>query len=237
MTLSKDIEETDDYYRRQMNKNLIDKFFDSYSKAYAPLSSVYTNKTPKEMMTSEVNSEGWFEWKVIRGSLTNEDYTEVENKYDVKFPKSFIEWHKSYYFLDADCSILRLPVSSPTEPLQSIIDALDHSLAKDLISMQLYPFAAEGNDIGPLVFDGRNIADNNEFPIRVYDHEYCGNIDGLGEIIFSSFTKLIECLTHFLSNDGSAYDRITAFIQIDPEGAGKTGIGYWLSWANMFEEN
>lgn len=58
----------------------------------------------------------------------------------------------------------------------------------------MYPFAAEGNDAGPLIFDGRIKVVNNEFPIRVYEQEFGGNLDGLSEIIFSNFSKLLECL-------------------------------------------
>ncbi|MGM9476103.1 hypothetical protein ACS5PU_06725 [Pedobacter sp. GSP4] len=144
------------------------------------------------MMTSPVDEEGWYIWKPIKGTLIDSDYQKVEHKFGIKFPKSFVEWHKQYFFLDCSCQLIDLPVSSPNEPLQQIIDNLDYSLAEDLIEAKLYPFGDEGNDAGPLVFDGRYEVENNEYPIRVYDHDYGGDIEGLSEIIFSSFRNALH---------------------------------------------
>jgi hypothetical protein len=80
---------------------------------------------------------------------------------------------------------------------------------------------------------------NIEFPIRVYDQEYGGNLEGLSEIIFSSFPKLLECLTHYLIElkTRNNFEIIPDFFKIDPDGAGKTGVNYWLSWTSMQREN
>lgn len=99
-----------------------------------------------------------------------------------------------------------------------------------LAKAKLYPFGAEGNDSGPVVFDAREVKTDNEYPVRVYDYDYGGDLEGLSEIIFSSFTKLIECLTHYLKETKTRHDFevIPEFFQIDPQGAGKTGVDYWL---------
>jgi hypothetical protein len=218
---------------------IIDSFFKTYFK-FSRFRNVFVESiTPKNMMASPVDEEGWYTWKPIEGTLTDIDYHKVEQKFGVKFPKSFIAWHKQYFFLDCSCQILGLPISSPTEPLQNIIDNLDYSLAKDLIDAKLYPFGDEGNDAGPLVFDGRYEVTNNEYPVRVYDHEYGGDLEGLSEIIFSSFPKLLECFTHYIQElkTRKNFEIIPDFFQIDPTGAGKTGIDYWLSWVAMEKEN
>ncbi|WP_293304476.1 SMI1/KNR4 family protein [Pedobacter sp. UBA5917] len=218
---------------------IIHNFFKAYFK-YSDFSLGYDEeKTPKNMINSSVNQSGYYIWKPIDGTLADEDYYSIEQKFNIKFPKSFIEWHKQYFFLDCSCQLMGLPISSPTEPLQQIIDNLDYSLAKDLIDAKLYPFGDEGNDAGPLVFDGRYEVANNEYPIRVYDHEYGGDLDGLSEIIFSSFTKLLECFTHYIQELKSRknFEIIPDFFQIDPNGAGKTGIDYWLDWVAMEKEN
>ncbi|MNL48038.1 hypothetical protein D3C87_1708650 [compost metagenome] len=112
-------------------------------------------------------------------------------------------------------------------------------IAEQLIPLKLYPFGNEGNDAGPLVFDGRIDTINNEFPIRVYDHEFGGDLEGLSEIIFSSFEKLLACLTHYMTElkTRKSFEIIPDFFKIDPTGAGLTGIDYWLSWANMQKAN
>lgn len=180
-----------------------------------------------------------FKWKLLPGTLTTDDYKKVEAKFNAKFPDNFIEWHKRYFFEDGDCSIIRLPPSLSTKPLAQLIDKLDWVIPEQLIPLGLIPFADEGNDAGPLVFDTRNTSYKKDFPIRVYDHEYGGDLDGLSEIIFSSFDKLLECLTHFLieTTTKESFDVIPDFYIIDPGGAGSTGKLYWEGWTEMLKAN
>ena len=217
---------------------IIDQFFKAYTD-WAILYTAYSAKYPKEMLTSTVDRDGWVGWRLISGTLQEAQYTEIENRYHVKFPLSFISWHKAYFFLTCDCSIIRLPSSNPNQPLKEIIKNLDWYIPEKLIPQGLYPFASEGNDMGPLVFDARNAVENNEYPIRAYDHEYMGSPDGLTEIIFSSFSKLLECLTHYMVEIKSRpdFEIVPEFFHIDPSGAGKTGVGYWLGWAGMQRGN
>lgn len=201
--------------------------------------TVYADSIPKEMMFSQVDDEGWFEWKLVPGTLHTTDYKKIEKQFGVILPKSFVNWHKSYFFLDGDCSILRLPYSNPAQPLNEIVNNLEWWIPLQLIPHKIYPFASEGNDVGQLVFDGRKSVIDNEYPIRVYDQEFGGDLEGLSEIIFSSFSKLLECVTHYLIEIKSrpGYEIIPEFFQIDPTGAGKTGIDYWLEWSSMLKAN
>ena len=201
---------------------LIERFFRAY---WHPDSwTVYTDTVPAEMMDSEVNESGWFVWKLLPGSLTPDDYRAVEQEFGITYPRSFIEWHRAYYFFDGDCSLLRLPSSNPNEPLQQLRYNLEAYAPEGTI-----PFADEGNDAGPLVFDARTTVADNEFPIRVFDYEYGDDPAGLSDVIFSSFTKLLECITHYLeqSTAKEEHEVIADFFRIDPLGAGATGRSYW----------
>ncbi len=212
----------------------IEQFFNAY---WTPgIKSIYTDKVSKEMMRSAVDEDGWYEWQLLPGNLTDEDYKRIEDRFRVTFPDVFIQWHKRYFFADCDCAIARLPNSTPTMPLHSLIETLDWHIAEQLIPIGLIPFAEEGNDAGPLVFDARN---NQDFPIRVYDHEYGGDLEGLSEIIFSSFEKMLECLTHFLKEIKTKrnFEVVPDFFEIDPNGAGSTGKSYWLGWTEMERAN
>lgn len=222
----------------QIMTDLINKFFNAYLITFSN-KTVFTKDSPEEMMLSPKNHEGWFEWKPIKGILVDEDYEKVEKEFNIKFPKSFVQWHKEYFFLDADTSILRLPTSNPNLPLKDIKQNLSWFIAEQLIPQKLYPFGDEGNDSGPLVFDGRLDLEDNEFPIRFYDHEFGGDLKGLSEIIFSTFEKLLECVTHFMTElkTRKNFEIIPDFFKIDPTGAGLTGIDYWLSWVNMLKAN
>lgn len=201
--------------------------------------TVFTKDSPEEMMLSPKDQDGWFEWKLIKGTLLDKDYEKLAEEFKIKFPKSFVQWHKECFFLDADTSILRLPTSNPNLPLKDIRQRLDWFIAEQLIPQKIYPFGEEGNDAGPLVFDGRFDMKDNEFPIRFYDHEFGGDIEGLSEIIYSSFEKLVECLIHFMTElkTRKNFEIIPDFFKIDPTGAGLTGIDYWLSWSNMQKAN
>lgn len=198
---------------------------------------VYTPQFPDAMKASEVTADGWVSWKPLPGTLQRGDYETLMQRYGVVYPDSFIEWHRAFFFLDADCVLLRLPASSPTEPLRELEDRLDWPVGEALIKQKLYPFGDDGNDAGPLVFDGRKEATGgNEFPIRVYDHQFGGKLNGLSPVIFSSFTKLLECMTHYLQQQQNAlhaYEIIPDFFRIDPDGAGNTGVDYWMGFAGM----
>lgn len=54
----------------------IEQFFKAYWRAGMKVG--YTENIPKEMMVSAPNSKGSYEWKLIHGVLTNEDYKNVE---------------------------------------------------------------------------------------------------------------------------------------------------------------
>ena len=219
-------------------QNWIDQFFRAYLEAFPP-KKVYTNEMPKEMMASPVDDDGWFEWCLIRGTLPEEDYGNLEKQFNIQLPRSFVTWHRSYFFLDGDTSLMRLPYSNPAKLLDEIRTLLDWFIPQQIIPQKLYPFASEGNDMGLLVFDGREQQNNNEFPIRIYDHDYDGDLDGLSEVIFSSFHKLIECLTHYFQElkHRKNFEIIPDFFQIDTEGAGKSGKDYWKEWADMMRAN
>ncbi len=198
------------------------------------MNAVYIPAIPSEMMASPVDEYGWFEWKLLDGLLQQQDYEKLEKQYGIKLPQSFINWHKRYFFLDADCLIFRLPASIPSQPLKQIRNNLEWFIPKQIIPQKIYPFGDSANDIGPLVFDARIPMPDNEFPIRSYDHEYGGDLAGLSEIIFSSFDKLLECVTYFLNGIGNKEwaEIIPFFFEIDPDGAGKTGREYWKLMAD-----
>jgi len=210
--------------------NIIEDFYSSFF-SYTDYWRGYGEEiTPKEMMDSPVGDDGYYKWKPIEGALSYDDYHGLEKRFNVIFPRSFIEWHKRYFFLNCSCRIIDLPFSSPKQPLQDIIDNFDYDVSKDLAKSKLFIFAEDNDEIGPYVFDAREPRDNNEFPIRIYDYEYVGDLDGLSEVIFSCFTKLLECITYLLQNINTSplSEILPEFLRIDPEGAGKTGVDFWL---------
>lgn len=207
-------------------KKLAEEFINAY---WSPgVSNVYTKYTPREMMLypeKGADKEGWFKWKPIKGTLSFDDYRKLEKSFGFKYPKNFIEWHKEYLFMDGDCSFVRLPSSNPNQPLKELIDNLDWPIPEVLIPQGLIPFADDGNDTGPWVFDTREAEDEFDCPIRIYDHEYGGDLDGLSSVAFSSFRKMMECLIYYLKADiegDSDLHIYEEFSRIDPE-----NYGFW----------
>lgn len=218
---------------------IVENFFNAFLQ-FSGMKAVYIEgRTSPEMMAGQVDEEGWYTWKLLKGDIDSKMYHEVEGKFGVKFPKSFIEWHKAYFFMDGDCSIVRLPYSEPTKPLLQLIEELNNDFAKDLIKQKLYPFAQEGNDGGVLVFDAREEKDDSDYPIRICNYEFPYEPNAISEVIFSSFSKLLECVTYFMEEIVSQknYEIIPFFLTIDPEGAGKSGIDYWLELASLYKES
>lgn len=77
---------------------IIKDFFETYFTT-EDLRNVYGhNRVPPEMIASEVDDSGWFTWKAIPGNLSYDAYSQIEKRFGVKFPKSFIEWHIAYFF-------------------------------------------------------------------------------------------------------------------------------------------
>jgi len=218
-------------------EKIINDFFNAYVR-FTSMRAVYVKEQiPEAMMASPVDNDGWFEWKLLAGSLPSTEYGALYRKYSIALPELFTRWHQKYFFLDGDCSIVRLPFSSPIAHLDEISNILNNDLAKELIAQKLYPFAMQGNDNGFLIFDARKHSETQNYPIRNFDNYSIDLEDGLGEIVFSSFEKMLECLTYFLKATYSQNpaEVIPQFFHLDPDGAGKYGIDYWLSWVTLYE--
>ena len=216
-----------------MNKT-IEYFFEQFFKHKLLIAHYTEGITPKSMVDSEVDIDGYYRWKPVKGKIKDVAYEKLEQSYGLSFPKSFIQWHKRYFFFGRDCRILNLPSSSPSAPLQEIIHFLNNDVAKALIAEKLYPFGEDTYTGKLMVFDARIPFADLEYPIRVYD----GNgtdLYGLSEVVFSSFPKLLECLTYLFEeiHTRPIHEIITGFSCIDPKGAGSTGINYWQEIITM----
>lgn len=203
-----------------MTQALIDQFFEAYAR--------YDKETFGQYAT----------WSYSPSSGIEKDFSKLEQQFQTKFPDSFKQFYSRYNFSEIETPLLTLTGSDPD--LSSLAAEYNWDLPKLLTGNRLYVFGDGGNDIGPLVFDGREPKSGNEFPIREYDHEYIdGEPEALTEIMFSSFTKMIECLLHFLEEGSkTGYNAaIRQFYHIDPAGAGDDGRGYWTPWFAMPDES
>jgi hypothetical protein len=207
---------------------IIENFFNQFFKKEIFIATYQDGVTPKSMMNSSVDVDGYYNWKPIKGTLKEAVYEKLQTDFKVKFPKSFISWHQRYYFFGQDCSIIKLPASLPHRPLQELSFILNHEISTQLAKLKLCPFAYDKHPNRLFVFDTRTTVADQEYPIRIYEGNG-SDLHGLSEVIFSSFSKLLECLTYLLEevNNRKVHEIIPGFFCIDPKGAGASGISYW----------
>lgn len=202
-----------------MTSTLIDQFFEAYM--------LYANETRGQDA----------QWRYLPSTRGEKNYSALEQELGIVLPDSYKQWHGQYDFPKIEFPMLNLFGSNRN--LSLLASEYDWDLPPLLAGNQLYIFGDEANDVGPLVFDGRDATPGNEFPIRVYDHEFIdGEPEALSEIIFSSFTKMVECLLHYIkaSPESGHGTSIRQFYDIDPEGAGSQGREYWDTWMAMLDE-
>jgi hypothetical protein len=101
--------------------SLHDDFFTAFEAAYAPLTTVHTDKTPQDMVAGPVNADGWVEWRMRPCTVPLDDiFAKYVHAAGKALPPSFQRWYASTFTLDCDCSVLRLPANpsnSPGKPL------------------------------------------------------------------------------------------------------------------------
>ena len=198
----------------------MDQFFEAYAR--------YETETLGQYST----------WSYSLSTGIEKDFSTLERQFHTVFPDSHKQFYERYNFSEIEIPLLRLTGSDPH--LSNLATEYNWDLPKRLTDNQLYVFGDGGNDIGPLVFDGRIPKSGNEFPIRMYDHEFTdGAPEALTEILFSSFTKMIECLLHYLEEGPkTGYNAaIRQFLDIDPEGAGSEGREFWPPWFDEPDES
>jgi len=136
-------------------------------------------------------------------------------------------------WVDVDVGIAGLPACPLNNPLKDLKYQVVESgyYSKRCKELGLIPFGDEKlMDAGPLCFDTREPVRDDEWPVVYWDHEYDQTSEEIGPRIFSSFSKLIKCCTHFLQENKSARDLVRDLYRIDPEGAGGPGRAYWEGW-------
>ncbi len=214
---------------------LIDRFYRAFWSIYgkSPYYLGFHNDLPnKSTFNSYDKIKEYYQCQIEPNS-----YQLIESQYDIKYPSLFKEWHSFQHFHEGDLSFVRLPENPIGNTVQSIAKSLGWSFSKELTQEGIVPFAEEGNNTGPYVFDQRNATNVEDSPIRVYDYTYGGELNGLSEVIFSNFKMLLECAIHYLENLGriSNSKLMIDFLHIDPNGAGYTGIEYWKSWSESYK--
>ena len=130
---------------------------------------------PPEMQASEVNDEGWVEWRVLPSTLADADVTALENEFGVKFPPLFRAYLLARFQLfdqvksrryDQQIFMTDTPSRKPLKLLRDLIKAW-----RPLVDAGYTPFAQWGDGWGPMCFDSCEREADGECPVVWMDHE------------------------------------------------------------------
>jgi len=141
---------------------------------------------PPDMFDSEVDEEGWVEWKMLPSTLTNDDIAKLEAEFCIQFPPLFRAYLLAGFQLFDQIHSVKyeqlifntdVPSNDPLGPIRALMEAW-----KQLLSANYIPFAQWGDGWGPMCFDTENRDDNGDCPVVWMDHELliplgkeCGN--------------------------------------------------------------
>ncbi len=216
-------------------------FFAAYAQWIDVPKTVRTAKTPLDMIVADdPTSAGWVEWRLLQCDRERvaRALDELERDSRIRYPPSFRRWYSTYYTLDMDVSVARLPDNPSNAPGQSLRRISSDSFGAAALACGLVPFGGEAMmDAGPLCFDPRGGGDPDGWPIRFWDHEWAGTDEVISPIVFSRFDRLLEACTAYMrrfaevrrraSTGEARAEGLQALIASDPQGAGGPGCDYW----------
>ncbi|CZF80599.1 hypothetical protein GCE9029_02084 [Grimontia celer] len=167
-------------------KELVDTFLGTSGDGYAL-------NVPADMRIGNVDDDGWCEWKSTDSSVTSEDIQAIEDGLGFKLPLLLSEYLTYKCLLMTDFSV-RLPQTPCDNPLFEFMEYVTLYNEK-FKSLDLFPFAYDENDAGPICLDIRGFH-TNESAVVVYDYTYAGDPEYRGDL---AWPDLKELFLHMIS--------------------------------------
>lgn len=130
---------------------------------------------PAAMQVGQIDTWGWVEWRVLPSTLSEDEVTELENKFGIHLPPLFRAYLLArFHLFDQVTSRLHdqlilmtdTPAGNPLAPLLQLLTAW-----RPLIDSGFIPFAEWGDGWGPMCFDTERRALDGDCPIVWMDHE------------------------------------------------------------------
>ncbi len=149
------------------------------------------------------NGEEWDDWIELGSTVTHDDFSSVEEKFNIVLPEPLKAYFEYKVIFDGDFGIYRFPDMRPNKPLDNLISEIE--LMNDLAFFKknkLVPFAQDGNDGGPVCFKFNEESVEKGFPIYFTDHELLNHPDYEGELLFDSFVQFIEAIEKDMKSYG-----------------------------------
>ena len=151
---------------KEENTNFMKQFFEKYYEQQKAVSetSVAGVKIPEEMVAYDLEgSKGWQVWKLIPSTVKDEDFKEIENNWDIKFPDCIKAFFGTYHHRFDDL-LGRNDIRKPFETLEFAYNP--HLTANGYL-----PFGWDRDNYFIRCIDLSNAPDDERCPVVQIDHE------------------------------------------------------------------
>ena len=207
----------------------------------------WPGKLPDAMRDESIpTSNDWIGWRPIPSTVTPQDLNGLEKETGLKYPPLYREFLQYKHFVGLTEFGVRFE--------RHLIGAWQETLRKAyfrcwprelVVDRGLLPFGSESlMDAGAVCFDTRKPAQDGDWPVVIWDHEWVGTEKEVRPM-FSSCTRMFACLLFVANNDVNfvyhdeaddnsllpqKQDLLQRFLAIDPDGAGGSAYEYWTCW-------
>lgn len=145
-------------------KEFFEKYYDLV-KEYAAMPDV-----PEDMLLDDSDAdEEWRHWKIIPATITENDFTELENTMSITFSDSMKQFYSSYFHL-FDAPIGR---HSSEEPFEGLKNAWNPILAKN----EYLPFTWDNDQYMIRCIDLKNMPNEDKCAVCEISHEILFDLD------------------------------------------------------------
>ncbi|MRX72851.1 SecY-interacting protein Syd [Bacillus lacus] len=150
-----------------MRKEIANKCLDTLFKT--PIS----NEDNLIIYDGEVDEEEYISWEPVEKTLS-QDFTSLENEFDIKLHKSIVEYFNSYWFADLDGfykeHYIALKPVLPKSEISSFRESLKGYKENHGNSLKKIPIGIEGNGLLVVIENKSGIIQLEDFERGTYEH-------------------------------------------------------------------
>jgi len=192
------------------------------------------------------SAERWGVEDLTLSTVTDRQLDELECSIGHSFPPLYREFLKTYHFRSLNTPVLRFYLHPPLTWQVKLNEMYRKAwLPERILGMGLIPFGDEAMaEAGPVCFDATRKAENGDYPVVFWDHDWASTKKEIRPL-FSSSEAMFRCLTFYAEQDvdfircdeddssaqfGQKRRLLAQFLALDPSGAGREARGYWTCW-------
>lgn len=182
---------------QQRIRHFIDEVYVPWGIKYLPseASERYENDDPED-------EDAWWNWNLVESPVVESDILSLEQAIGAPLPPLFRAWFMFKSLPETDFGWVRLPHVLPNAPLKDLCDSVQWMNDERMLfrKRNVFPFADDGNDTGPLCFDLTRPLPDGDYPILLFDHELLHQPEYAGMEVAESFSRLLDLIEASLLN-------------------------------------